>query len=170
MIFDVLGTGLNIFSSLKSGSAKSKEAKYRAQLAEEGANATRLAGNVEEGNLKAQYTRRIAEQTTAYAANGIDVASPVVGRVHDATQLAGDLDAAVLHYNAAREAYGLDTEAALYRKAAKNAKTTGFLNAATSLLSGASSLSGKWGAFQQSGALGSSKSDPYARLNDKELG
>ena len=76
------------------------------------------------------------------------------------------MDAAMIHYNAARAAYGLSTEAGNYdaqaaadRMAASNAKSSGISKAAMSLISGATAVSAKYSAYKQlfpTGALGGS--------------
>lgn len=154
MGLDVLGTGLSVAGGLKGASEDAAAYRHRAMLAREGADQTLIAGNIAEGNKKAETTRRVQEQDVAYAANGLERGSGTPGRVMAATQMAGDIDAAMMHYDAMREAFGLDMEADLYEKAAKNAKKKGKYDALGSLLSGASSLAGKWSTFKQSGAIG----------------
>lgn len=167
---DVLGTGLSILGQKKEGSEDAAALNYRAGLYAEGANATRVASSINEGNAKAATTRKVADQRAAYAANGIDVGSKVVDRVTEATQTAGDMDVALMHYNAMREAFGEDASAALYSKAAKNAKKAANLNIAGTLLSGAQSVGSKWGAFKTSGAIGSKGGgSDYSQLGDMEL-
>lgn len=166
---EVLGTGLQIFGGLKKGKEDAAAYRFQAEQSAEAATATRVANNYNEGLKKAEYTRLIADQTVAQAANGVEVAGGSAQRVRQATADVGAMDAAMMHYNAMREAYGYDMEAELYRKAAKNAKSAAKIGAVQTLLSGATSLASKWGSFKQSGALGSGGSDPYSRLNDAEL-
>lgn len=167
MAFDVLGTGLNVAGSLMGGSEDAAAYRYQAGLYREAATNARIAGNLNEGLEKGKVTRQVAEQQVAYAANGIEAGSGSDVRVQQATQLAGDLDAAILHYNTMREAFGYDTQADLALRAAKNAKTKGKLGALGSLLSGASSLSSKWSTFKQSGAMGGGSGTPSIPTSGK---
>ncbi len=167
MLLQGLSTGLSAGGSIIGGNEDAAALRYKAGLYEEGADATRIAGNINEGQRKAETTRKVGDQKAAFAANGLDASSRVIDNVTDATQFAGDMDAAILHYNTTREAFGQDTSAAMYRSAAKSAKTAGVLGAVGSLIGGASGLSSKWNAFKDSGA--GAKADPYARLNEAEL-
>lgn len=151
----VLGTGLDVFGKIKGGKQDAAAYSYKASLDREAAQNALLAGGYAEGARQAETTRTVAEQKVGYAANGIDVASPVVAQTAATTQMVGDMDAAMIHYNAAREAFGYNAEAGLYDLAGKNAKKSSKLDALGSILSGASSLSDKWSTFKQSGALGS---------------
>lgn len=153
MKWGALSTGLEMGAEALQGIGGYQQARYAASLAREGAANTRAAGQYEESAIKGKTTRLVAEQKVAQAANGIDVNSGSAVAVRDATQDVGDLDAAMVHFNAMREAFGLDAQAALYKKAGTNSLIKGALGATSSFLSGASSLSDKWQAYKQSGAL-----------------
>lgn len=162
-----LGLGLSTVGDISSGIGQAQQYNYMAQVAANNAEIQRqneqasLASvGYEESAAKLQTTQTIASQKAAQAANGIDVnvGSPVA--VRNTTATLGAMDAAALHYNAARQAFGLeadasnlDAQAALDRAAGKNAKAVGFSKAASTLLTGASSLSSKWAQFKYSGAL-----------------
>lgn len=170
MILGGAQTGLGVANDLMEGKATAAMYKYKAELAKKNATAALIAGQSEEGAAKAKTTRTIAEQLVAQAANGLDVATGSPLAVRTATQIAGDYDAAIIHYNALREAQGYNAEAENYLLAAKNAKRSSKLSAFGTLLSGASALAGKYSTMKQSGAMGGSVgADPYARLNDQEL-
>lgn len=147
-----LATGLDVGANIAAGIEGAQAMAYRAKLAREGAGATRLAGQAAESAVKADTTRTVAAQRAAQAASGVDVDSKSAEAVRDATAQVGALDAAMIHYNAAREAYGLDASAAMYKRAGRSALVKGAVGAGLSFLGGARSLGDKWDAYRRSGA------------------
>lgn len=121
----------------------------QASIADEGAQATRLAGSYQESALKSKFTQLGAAQEAAQAANGIEVGSGSAQRVRQATANTGALDAAMLHYNTMREAMGLSETARYDRAAGNQALIGGLLNTGGTFLSSAASLSDKWLRYQQ---------------------
>lgn len=148
-----LATGLDVGANIGAGVEGYMRGKYGAKVLKGNAQAVRAAGQYEESAAKAGTTRTIAEQTVAQAANGIDINSGSAVAVRDATQAIGDLDAAMIHYNAQREAFGLDVDAAMMKRAGASALVRGGVGAAGSFLSGASALSDKWARYQYQGVL-----------------
>lgn len=148
-----LATGLDVGANIGAGVEGYMRGKYGASILRSNAQAVRAAGQYEESAAKAGTTRTVAEQTVAQAANGIDVGSGSALAVRDATEAIGAMDAAMIHYNAQREAFGLDVEANLLKRAGTSALVRGGVGAAGSFLSGASALSDKWAAYRRSGAL-----------------
>ncbi len=164
----LLGAGSTAASAagdIASGVGLSQQYTFQSQVAMNNAaidraNATAAIaqGSFEESASKLHTGQILASQKTAYAAGGIDVGIGSPAQVRDSTAKMGALDAALLHYNASRTALGLEQQAAndesqanIYKMAASNAKTAGYSKAATTILSGASSLANKWSQFQLSG-------------------
>lgn len=148
-----LATGLDMSAQVAQGVEAYSANQYRAKLLGEAAGSTRLAGQYAESALKGRFTRLEADQKVAQAANGIDVNSTSAQAVRQATADVGAMDAAMLHYNAAREAFGYEESAALARRAGTNALVKGAVGAGVTFLGGASSLADKWRTYQYSGAL-----------------
>lgn len=153
LAFGSLSTGLDTGAAFASGLAQAQQARYAAGAARANATGVQLAGQANESALKMKYTALGASQEAAQAANGVDVGSGSALRVREATANLGALDAAMIHFNAAREAFGLRQEAALYDTAAKNAVIGGALRSGATFLSGAQSLADKWLMYKQSGAF-----------------
>lgn len=143
-----LATGIDISSNVASGVAGFQQAQYAAKVAGQNAAAIRQAGQYEESAVKGKFTRLEASQKVAQAANGIDVNSRSAESVRDATAEIGAMDAAMIHYNASREAFGEEAKASLYKRAGAGALAGGLVRAGGSFLSGASSLSGRWLAYK----------------------
>lgn len=156
------GTALSALGALSAGKGQAQQYMYQSQVATNNAAITRqnesaglVAGGYEESANKLATGQLIAGQKAAQAANGLDVnvGSPVA--VRDSAATLGAMDAATIHFNAARAAYGLESEAgnldaqsSLYKAAAKGAKTAGLAKAASTIISGASSLSSKWDQYK----------------------
>lgn len=148
-----LATGLDATGDILSGVGQLQASQFAAgQLGRE-AGDVRAAGQYAESAKKVEGTRTVAAQKVAFAANGVDLGSSSVRSVEGATERVNAMDAAMIHYNAAREAYGLEAQAALTKRAGRNAVTGALFKAGTTLLGGANSLSDKWLAYQRSGAV-----------------
>lgn len=169
-----VGVGSMAASSLgavASGYSKSASDKYNAQVALNNANvATENAAYVAaEGNqrLEAQGLKNRNEAgliRTNQAASGIDVNSGSAANVQASANMLGQLDALTMRSEAARKAYGFETEAAndkaqagLYKSAAKKDVTAGYIDAGTSLLSKTATMSasGVFDAWKNKGAINS---------------
>jgi hypothetical protein len=162
---DLLGTGLDIFGSSKSSGAESKMLAYQSQVAannaavqRQNAQAAIAAGMYDESRLRTEVGATIGAGRVAAAASGVDVGigSPV--QIAETTGIVGDLDAAMLRYNAARRAFGLsmdadflDQESGMLAQGVKDAKTGGLIGIAKSILGGASSLTTRWQQYKKAG-------------------
>lgn len=159
-----VGTGVGALGDVLSGLGKSQQATYMSQVAANNAaiqmrnaGVALQAGQYEEASSKLRTGLMIGAQRAAQGANGIDVnvGSPVAVRA--TTAEVGSMDAAMIHYNAQRAALGYETEAVnqtaqseLDKMAAKGSLTSGLFSAGATLLSGASSLSGKAAGYKLS--------------------
>lgn len=160
-----LATDLNMAGDLLSGAGTYQLGMYQAQVAQNNStiagynvNAALAAGGVAEETSKIKTGQLIGEQKAGQGASGLDVNIGSTKAVRDSTQNIGDFDAAVIRYNAARQAYsyGIDqsnykSQAGLYRDAAWNGLAKGVLDAGTSYLSGSSSLAAKYATYQDAG-------------------
>lgn len=163
MGLDAAGTLLGAGAAKREAAGDAAYYEQRAALNDANADQALITGQYQEGAVKAEATRTAAAQKAAFAANGVQVGSKTPLAVQAATIDTGALDAAMLHFNATRAAFGMQEEADLYRMAAANAKRAGKGKQLATLLGGATSLASKWDTFKQSGAVGgSSKSySPY---------
>ncbi len=139
-----LATGVDVAANTALGIEGFQQGQYRSDTLRQAAGDVRLAGQIEESASKARYTRLGAEQKVAQAANGIQVDSGSAEAVRDSTAAVGAMDAAMIHYNAMREAFGMDVEANLAKRAGRTALIQGAAGAGVSFLSGTRSLGDKW--------------------------
>lgn len=160
------GTLLGAGGDLLKGVGGSQQYNYMAQMAlmnsriaADNATAAQQAGVQEASMDKLRAGVVAGQQKAAQGANGIDVNFGSAAQVRGSTVRVGDLDAALAQYNANRQTFndlvqsaGYKAQAGADKKAGFNSLTGGVLNAANTLLGGASSLSNKWAQFQTVGA------------------
>ncbi len=161
--------GMSALGSIAQGQQQSASAKYNAQIAENNAkiaaqNAT-FAG--EEGAVNTEIAQQktrsnVADIKVAQAANGVNVNTGSAVDVRASAAELGELNAMNIRSNAARQAYGYQTQAAsdkaqaaLDRQEASYDKSAGLIKGATTLIGGAASgyQSGLWGDWLGSNAL-----------------
>jgi len=141
----VVGTTTSIVSAnntKKVNEYQAKVAKDNAKIAEENARNERQSGLEESRRQRLRTLQTIGSQQTAMAANGIDISSgTALDTVQDTAEL-GELDSLMIQYNSERTAFNHETQANNFTNqanldmfAARNAKTTGYLNAASNAAS-----------------------------------
>lgn len=163
------GTVMSYMGSQQAASAASASANYQAQVArnnatiqEQNAQAATQAGQTQEQNQRLKTAQNLGQARAAMAANGLDTTSgSPLGVIGDTAKL-GELDALTIRSNTARTAYNYrvagmsDTaQAGLDVATAQNAKAAGAYAGASTLLSGATSLSNSFLGWQQAGIVGS---------------
>lgn len=143
-----LGTLLSAGGSIASGIGGFQQGMFAAKIARENARQALNAGQNAESTSKMRYGALEAEQTAGYAANGVSVDSGSAQAVKSSTERISALDAALIHFNAAREAYGENFQASLDKRAAVGSLFKGLAGGADSFLGGAQSLSSKASTFK----------------------
>lgn len=142
--------GASIFGGISAMNAhnyQSAVASNNAQIMEMSRDQSNIAGQNAESQQKLKTGQLVSEQKATQGASGIDVNVGSAADVRAGTQAQGDLDAATIRYNYARQAYGYGTEAANYRSeatmqksAAKDALVSGILKGGASFVGGSSSI------------------------------
>ena len=145
-----LGTGVMALGQLQSSQAQSESAKYNSEVAANNAAISQQnaqyagAEGEEQAGAKEEQTRaQVGAITSAQAANGVDVNSGSNLDVKSSASELGELDAINIRANAARQAYGYQTQAAndvaqsnLDKYEAEQASEAGGIGAAATLLTG----------------------------------
>jgi hypothetical protein len=149
----VASTVIGGAAALQQADASAKASTYNAQVAEMNAVLSqRRAKDAMERGAKAEQQKRMeisqlqGRQRAAMAANGVDIGyGSSLDTLIDTAYL-GELDALTIRRNAAREAYDFEVDAvngradaSLSRANADSAMMGGYLNAASTVLGGASS-------------------------------
>jgi hypothetical protein len=149
----VLSAGIGAFGAIQSSQAQSAAASYQAQVAANNAtiaqqNATYAtqAGNAQASNQQIANAQKEGQIKAALGASGLDVNQGSAFRTQVGQQETDALDVENIRNNAARQAYGYQSQASGYQAqagldtmTAQQASAAGPLSAAGSLLSGASS-------------------------------
>lgn len=144
-------TAATAYGQVRAGRASSQAADYNAQIAQNNTqiakqNAT-WAGQegVQQASISEQKTRAgIGAITANQGASGVDIHSGSSAAVRASAKEVGALDAMTIRSNAARRAYGYETQgtsdtaqAQLDRFTAKNDTTAGNIGATSTVLGGA---------------------------------
>lgn len=184
MVASIAGAGLGAIGSLQSGKASSAAADFNSKVAANNAqiaqqNATWTAEEGEANAAKSEQKTRagVGAIKAAQAANGVDVNSGSALDVRSSAASLGELDAITIRSNAARTAYGQQTQAAsdtaqsnLDKSQASNSETAGEIGAGSSLLGGLGSAAGNFAKFQlqnspfNSGNIGSAINAPTEQI------
>ena len=154
-------TAVSVYSSIQQGKAQKAQYEYQAEvdkqnakIADDNAKQVKQEG-IEESRLQRLKTQqKIASQTSAMAANGIDVTQGTAVNLLGDTAMWGEMDALTTRANYDSRAYSLNNQATDLRNQAKldtlagqNAYKAGQLNALSNGLSGISKtmdVASKW--------------------------
>lgn len=161
-VIGLAGAGVSAYGQMQAGESRSQAASYRAQvaennreIAERNAQLVMQAGDTAATNLGLKVRAKVGAQKAAQGASGIDVNSGSAADVRAGTEEIGMLDALTVRSNAAKDAYGElvkatseEANASLSRQEATYAEQAGEIGAAGTLLSGASSVAGSFGRYQ----------------------
>lgn len=130
-------------------------ATRNAALMQQNAFAATQAGNYQAETELEKGGQVVGKEIAGYGASNIDVNVGTPKLVEGSTRTISALDAAMAHYNAAREAYGYKVQAAsdtatagLEKSAGIGSLLSGIAGAGSSIVGGASSLSGRYAQWQ----------------------
>ena len=163
-----IGSLVSGVGSIFGGQAQGQMYGYQAgianlnkQIALQNADYSRAVGEVQAQNYGRGAAQRMGSIRAGEGASGIDIGSGSKADVQTSQQLVSDIDLAQIRDNAARKAYGYETEAvqdtaqaSLYSSAAKEAPIAGDIKALGSLVSGTASVADKWLQGTSTGTLG----------------
>lgn len=153
-----VGAGLSAYGTYEQGQAESQAAAYQAQVAQnnqlianQNAQYALEQGQQQVAAKQQQTAQLIGTQRAAVASSGIDPNSGSAVRLQSDSAGLGALDASQISNNAARTAYGYQTQgmdfaaqASLLQSQSSNAAASGELGAFNSIVGGASSVASKW--------------------------
>lgn len=123
----------------KQGMDAKKSAEYNAKVSEMEAEQVTKSAEFEADKQRQDVERLLASQRAVYGASGIDIsAGGSVSKVQQQTAIEGNLDTQAILYNGEIEAARARNAASFARFSGKQQQTAGFVNAGTTLLSGAS--------------------------------
>lgn len=159
-------SAMQAYGSIREGQAQSASSTYQAQVAKnnqiianQNADYEIAAGETRAQAQEIKTAQLVGSQKAQQSSNGLEVNSGSNVDVRASTAALGKLDALTIRSNAARAAYGYQTEdqgyaaqAVLDRATGANAKTASYIDAATSIIGGASKYTEKYGTKTGAGA------------------
>lgn len=162
MVLGAAGTATSAAGASSAAEARAQNAAYQSQVAANNAKIAQQDATLEiqSGEIAAVNTglrtrARIGQQKAAQGASGIDVNSGSAVDVRAGTAELGMLDALTVRSDAAKRAYRKEVEASsdvaqsqLLQSQAEQEREAGEFNVMSTLLSGASSVGGKWAGYQ----------------------
>lgn len=138
------GGGIAAFGKMQEGAATAEMYKYKAAVAQQNAAYQRQAGEIaaQRAGMKSRF--ELGQTLAAQGASNLDVARGSAPLVRQGMQDVARQEQGIIRSDYARRAWGEEAEAKLDVAAAKQAKTAGYVGAASSILGAASSVSDKW--------------------------
>lgn len=158
-IAGTVGGGLTkALGGFMGGQASSSAYNYQSGVARLNASIQKQNAAYERdvGEVKAQASgmktsQQVAQIKSVQSGSNLSINGGSAANVRESQQAVGEFDQNVIRSNAARRAYGYDVEAMqaetqsnVYKMAGSNAKRSGMIDAAGSILGTASSVAGKW--------------------------
>lgn len=149
------GTAAGVAGQMQSASAAKASADYQAQVAAgnqkialDNASAASKSGEAQAAIQEQKTRAQVGVIESAQGASGVDINSPTASAVRTSAAELGDLDVQTIRSNAARKAYGYQTEAANFgnqssvdTSTGENAEIAGYIGAGTGVLKSAASAS-----------------------------
>ncbi|KDE91036.1 hypothetical protein D7Y57_05170 [Stenotrophomonas maltophilia] len=135
---------LSAGAAVYQGEQQSKYNNYLAAQAEADSRAERGAAQVEAERILKASKRQRSEAVAALAASGVDVNSSTALKIDEEISRGAAEDAFLTLTGGNDRAARLNAEAAGARYAGQQARTSGYINAGTSLLSSGSSIARGW--------------------------
>lgn len=150
----VAGSGLSALGAIRQGQAQANSDNYNAEMARREAVSEKDAALQQAEKIRRVGKRTRSEATSAMAASGLQLDEGSALVIDQ--QIAQDVeqDAFMELLTGDRRARQLNAQASMFKASAKNAKTSSYLSAGASLLSGAAGAYSGWKAA--AGAKGAS--------------
>lgn len=158
-IMTIASSAMQAFGAIQAGNAQAAASAYQAHILDQNrataldnARRQQLAADQEENALRRKNAQMLGSQIAAAGASGIELSSGSINDVFGDTVTLGEEDALTLRSNwndrirgLYSDAQGYAQQAALSRAEGKQARTAGYINAASSLLASAGKIGDAWG-------------------------
>lgn len=140
-------TVVNTYGSYQQAKSNKAMAKYNASVAETEAQDAERRGDENAAQVRRQNAQLAGAQRAAFSAKGIDFSDGSAGDALEQTDFFSQVDQNTARDNAAREAWNSRARKKGYEYQAATIRP-GFA-AASTLLAGASDVSGKWSSYKK---------------------
>ena len=139
------GSVIQAYDQYQSGEYQEDVASENARIAKLQAKQARTLGGMEEDRYRRSLAILQGKQRAAAGASGRDITGGgTVGDLLSQTSGVGELDALTIRSNAAREAWGFNSQAVNYKAQGKMAQRAGRLGAVSTLLTGGAQAGGMY--------------------------
>lgn len=139
MFFDMLSTFINVLGDFKTSSAQQKAYTYNANLAKFNQGVTQQEGAVAVDAQRKQNAQRLGLMRANIGASGLDLEGSGLDMLYS-NAYQGEIDARTTQWNYDQKAKGYGMEADLATSQSNDAQSSGYINAASSVLRGATGL------------------------------
>lgn len=143
-VIALIGVAASTYAAYEQAETQEKYAKYNAKVAENQAAGERMRAGVAAEQQRELHRRVIANQRAQYGTSGVDVASgsPLLVIADSARQ--AELDAQIILAGGEGRAIGFQSQANLDRFQGRAAMKAGYVNAGSTLLSGAAGIGAQY--------------------------
>ena len=129
----IIGSGLQAVSSIQQGQAQARSANFRAAIAEQNAILARQTAAADAEKRRRDLARATGRSRARFGAAGLTVEGSPLEVLGDLTA-EGELNVRNALFDGEVEARRFQAESSLLQSQARDARTSGFLRAGTSLL------------------------------------
>lgn len=129
----------------KAGKANQQIAENNARLARDDAAAAQAQGDRESEQALWRQRAMIGQQRAAAAANGLDIGFGTPAEIMGETAMFGEIEQQAIRANAARQAWGFNSQATNYQNQGRQERWAGRTGAVGTVLGGLGSAAGQWG-------------------------
>lgn len=142
-----VGGAAGAYGAYESTSARKDMLNMDAQIAGWQSSQALVAGHIQEENSRLQSGALFGKQRAQLAANGVQLGSGSALDVLAGSKYIANVDAATIHDNALRAAWGYQTQAVIDKSAASSLNPT--MSGLTTLLGSAGSVANSWYRYNQ---------------------
>ena len=136
-VIALIGVAASTYAAYEQGETQQKFAKYNAKVAENQAAGERMRAEFTANQQREAHRRTIATQRAVYGTSGVEMSGSPLLVIADSARQA-ELDAQIILAGGEARGIGFEAQAALSRFQGRQASTAGYVNAGSTLLSGAS--------------------------------
>ena len=140
----VAGTLTQVAGQLNQAQSQAAANEYNAKVAEQNASLARQQSIEQERQVRIQSRKQLGDIRSSYAASGVSIEGSPLDILEESAATA-ELDALTVRHGGEVKARAFESEAAINRFSAKQARIGGYLGAASTLLKGGSSVYGSSG-------------------------
>ncbi|TXG77625.1 hypothetical protein E6Q11_02530 [Candidatus Dojkabacteria bacterium] len=128
-----VGSAVQAFGQVSQGNAEFAAGQYNADMNQRAADQTRATAAEEERRLRIQSRKQLGDIRANYGASGVGLEGSALDVLEESASNA-ELDALTVRHAGETRARAFEAQANLERFRGRNARTAGYLGAATTLL------------------------------------